>query len=108
MPSCPVHGQPMKQWPSGDYFCPKKTDGEWCDVVIKADGTQATKNAPRKAFPKPQPKANGVASGVATEFRCRAALDFASRIYSGTQDSHNALELARAIVRHWDVTWKEP
>lgn len=109
MPSCPVHSTAMRQWPSGDWFCPKKVDGEFCDVVIRADGTQDRKKGRTAAPPVAAraPQANGAAAMV-NDLRCQAALDFASRIFSGTQDSHSALELARSIVRHWDVTWREP
>ena len=53
MPSCPVHGTPMKEWPSGDFFCPKKVGGRFCDVVVRADGTvtqKGTKTATSMTF----------------------------------------------------------
>lgn len=118
MPSCPVHGTPMNEWPSGDFFCPKKVGGRFCDVVVRADGTVTQKSAKlapdaprmtaREAIARDEARAARVPTGLNPEqdLRAHAALAFASRIYSGTEKSHEALELARSIVRNWAAVWE--
>jgi len=114
MPSCPVHGTPMNEWPSGDFFCPKKVGGRFCDVVVRADGTVTQKSAKRvPEVPRMTAQEVKAISSVVSQTdvprvdrRASAALDFASRIYSGTEKSHEALELARSIVRNWPAVWE--
>ena len=97
MPTCPVHGSPMKMGKFGGYFCPRKMpDGTYCSAKASADTSftpPATPAAPQASKDAP------VASS--DHLLVLGALDFAAKVYQGTSDAEGAKVLAGEIYSGW-------
>jgi len=86
-PVCSIHKSQMKEGKAGGYFCPRKMeDGSWC--------TQ------RVAAPKATEKATNGAASTTTpqQLLVIAALDFASRVFQGSGQGDDALDLANRAL----------
>ena len=89
-PTCPDHGTEMRAGNKGGWYCPRRTDdGEYCKQRVSATRSATGTSTPSASTPSaPNPK----------QLLVIAALDFASRVFQGTAQSDDALELADAVV----------
>lgn len=87
VPICPTHGTPMREGRGGGFFCPKKTNGEWCKAKAPTPvsiPTVITNNPSMKTY------TNG------SDYRLEA-LKGACQVYEGT-GSADAMDFARAAL----------
>ena len=97
VPMCPVHSSPMRPGKSpGSFFCPRKNpDGNYCDQRVTAPKPQ-TYTAPA---PVPEFAPQGAPSHK--QLMALGCLDFAAKVYQGTGQSDDALNLANEAFVRW-------